>query len=94
MDWCSGSVISKIKYATYFSEANSISVLLENVDHVLALSKLIKLAFLVKFNEEALDFLMESKDCRLSVKMRHSSILLSQLTRWGFLLFCVPSNSI
>ncbi|RDX71797.1 hypothetical protein CR513_48797, partial [Mucuna pruriens] len=64
MDLCSGN-ISMIKYATYFSEAISVGVLRENVDHVLALSELIKLAFLVKFNEEAVDFLMESKDLQI-----------------------------
>ncbi|KHN17476.1 hypothetical protein glysoja_027019 [Glycine soja] len=37
----------------------------KNVDNVLALSELIKLGFLVKFNEEAVDFLMESKDLQI-----------------------------
>ncbi|KAL3021301.1 hypothetical protein AAZX31_05G188500 [Glycine max] len=43
----------------------SAGVLRENVDNVLALSELIKLGFLVKFNEEAVDFLMESKDLQI-----------------------------
>ncbi|KAK7369619.1 hypothetical protein VNO80_11661 [Phaseolus coccineus] len=38
IDWCSGSV-SMIKYVTYFSEPISVSALLQNVDHVLALSE-------------------------------------------------------
>ncbi|KAG4998936.1 hypothetical protein JHK87_020008 [Glycine soja] len=57
--------ISILKYAAYFSEAISVGVLREDVDHVIALSELIKLGFLVKFNEEAVDFLMESKDLQI-----------------------------
>ncbi|XP_061338867.1 uncharacterized protein LOC133285633 [Gastrolobium bilobum] len=64
MDWGNGNT-SMIKYATYFSEAISVGVLGENVDHVLALSQLIKLAFLLKFDEEAVNFLMESKDLQI-----------------------------
>ncbi|KAF7834061.1 ATP/DNA-binding protein [Senna tora] len=64
MDLNSGNA-ARIKYATYFSEAISVGVLCENVDHVHALSELIKLAFLLKFEEEAVDFLMESKDLQI-----------------------------
>lgn len=49
----------------HISQAISAGVLRENVDNVLALSELIKLGFLVKFNEEAVDFLMESKDLQI-----------------------------
>ncbi|MED6205579.1 hypothetical protein PIB30_118570 [Stylosanthes scabra] len=64
MDWSSGNA-SMLKYATYFSEAISVGVLSENVDHVPALSELIKLAFVLKFDEEAIDFLMESKNLQI-----------------------------
>ncbi|XP_027337858.1 uncharacterized protein LOC113851547 [Abrus precatorius] len=56
---------SLIKYATYFSETISEGVLRENHDHVPALSELIKLAFLLKFNNEAIEFLMESKNLQI-----------------------------
>ncbi|KAK4256884.1 hypothetical protein QN277_006549 [Acacia crassicarpa] len=56
---------SMIKYATYFSEAISVGILCENDDHVGALSELIKLGVLLKFNEEAIGFLMESKDLQI-----------------------------
>ncbi|TKY68752.1 hypothetical protein E2542_SST05012 [Spatholobus suberectus] len=61
MNWQSGNA-SLIKYATYFSEAISEGVLCENHDHVPALSELITLAFVLKFNNEAVEFLMESKN--------------------------------
>ena len=50
-----------IEYATYFSEAISEGVLWENNDHIGALTELIKLAFMLEFNEEAVVFLMKSK---------------------------------
>ncbi|KAG4998845.1 hypothetical protein JHK87_019917 [Glycine soja] len=68
--------ISILKYAAYFSEAISVGVLREDVDHVIALSELIKLGFLVKFNEEAVDFLMESKDLQIFLEDE-------ELSRWG-----------
>ncbi|KAI4317520.1 hypothetical protein L6164_025382 [Bauhinia variegata] len=60
-----GGSKSMIKYATYFSEAISEGVLNENVEHVPALSELIKLAFVLEFEEESVDFLMESKDLQI-----------------------------
>ncbi|KAL2319840.1 hypothetical protein Fmac_028809 [Flemingia macrophylla] len=59
MNWQNDSACL-LKYATYFSEAISEGVLCENHDHVPELSKLITLAFLLKFNDEAIEFLMES----------------------------------
>ncbi|XP_027336201.1 uncharacterized protein LOC113850066 [Abrus precatorius] len=56
---------SLIKYATYFSEAISAGVLCENHDQVLALSELITLAFVLKFNDEEIEFLMESKNLQI-----------------------------
>jgi sacsin len=49
------------KYATNFSEAISEGVLRENHDYVPALSELITLGFFLKFKNEEIDFLMESK---------------------------------
>ena len=64
MDWCSGSA-SMIKYATYFSEAISVGVLRENVDHIRSLSELIKLACMLKFEEEVVKFLMEYNNLQI-----------------------------
>ena len=77
--------ISILKYAAYFSEAISVGVLREDVDHVIALSELIKLGFLVKFNEEAVDFLMESKDLQIFLEDE-------ELSRYASLnsILCVP----
>uniref|UniRef100_A0A7N2ML14 Uncharacterized protein n=1 Tax=Quercus lobata TaxID=97700 RepID=A0A7N2ML14_QUELO len=52
-------------YATHFSEAISVGVLWGKRDHVGALSELIKLAFLLEFNEEAVMFLMKSKNLQV-----------------------------
>uniref|UniRef100_A0A2N9J2L5 Sacsin/Nov domain-containing protein n=1 Tax=Fagus sylvatica TaxID=28930 RepID=A0A2N9J2L5_FAGSY len=54
-----------IEYATYFSEAISEGVLWENNDHIGALTELIKLAFMLEFNEEAVLFLMKSKNLQI-----------------------------
>ncbi|KAK7818670.1 uncharacterized protein LOC111998780 [Quercus suber] len=54
-----------IEYATYFSEAISEGVLWEKRVHVGALSELIKLAFMMEFNEEAVMFLMKSKNLQI-----------------------------
>jgi len=67
MNW-HGQNGGMVKYATYFSEAISEGVLCENHDHVAALSELIRLAFLLKFNEEAIDFLMDSKNLQIFCK--------------------------
>ena len=56
---------NQIEYATYFSEAISDGVLWENCDHIGALSELIKLAFVLEFDEEAVRFLMESKNLQI-----------------------------
>ncbi|CAJ1949708.1 unnamed protein product [Sphenostylis stenocarpa] len=61
MNWQSEDA-SLIKYATYFSETISEGVLRENLDHVPELSKLIRLAFLLKFNSGEIEFLMESNN--------------------------------
>jgi len=64
MNW-HGENAGLVKYATYFSEVISEGVLLENHDHVAPLSELIRLAFLLKFNDEAIAFLMDSKNLQI-----------------------------
>ncbi|XP_022737360.1 uncharacterized protein LOC111290334 [Durio zibethinus] len=57
-----------LEFATYFSEAIAEGVLWEKEDQISSLSELIKLAFLLKFNEEAVDFLMKSKNLQVFVE--------------------------
>ncbi|XP_035549983.1 uncharacterized protein LOC108983697 [Juglans regia] len=54
-----------IEYATYFSEAISEGLLWENSDHIGALFDLIKLCFVLEFNEEAVEFVMKSKNMQI-----------------------------
>ncbi|XP_058745298.1 uncharacterized protein LOC131618047 [Vicia villosa] len=54
-----------LKYATYFCETISEGVLRENHDFVPALSELITLGFVLKFKNEDIDFLMESKNLQI-----------------------------
>ncbi|PQQ17198.1 uncharacterized protein Pyn_20836 [Prunus yedoensis var. nudiflora] len=61
----SGGLKSVIELATYFAEVISGGVLWENTDYIPALSGLIKLAFVLEFNEEAIDFLMKSKNLQI-----------------------------
>jgi hypothetical protein len=61
----SGGYKNIIEYATYFSEAISEGLLWENIDHIEALSELIKLGFTLEFNEEAVEFLMKSKNLQI-----------------------------
>jgi sacsin len=56
---------SIIEFATFFSEAISENVLWDRTEHIEALSELIKLAFVLDFNEEAVDFLMKSKNLQI-----------------------------
>ncbi|KAJ0052371.1 hypothetical protein Pint_01242 [Pistacia integerrima] len=55
----------RIEYATYFSEVISEGVLWDREEHISALSELIKCAFLVEFDEEAVEFLMKSKNLQI-----------------------------
>ncbi|PQQ17192.1 uncharacterized protein Pyn_20830 [Prunus yedoensis var. nudiflora] len=64
----SGGHKSIIEFATYFSEVISDGVLWEHTDHIPALSELIKLAFVLEFNEEAVDFLMKSKNLQIFIE--------------------------
>ncbi|XP_059444849.1 uncharacterized protein LOC132176607 isoform X3 [Corylus avellana] len=61
----SGGYKNIIEYATYFSEAISEGLLWENSDHIETLSELIKLGFTLEFNEEAVEFLMKSKNLQI-----------------------------
>ncbi|KAL5062996.1 hypothetical protein RYX36_024733 [Vicia faba] len=54
-----------LKYATYFCETISEGVLTENHDWVPALSELITLGFVLKFKNEDIEFLMESKNLQI-----------------------------
>ncbi|KAM1339809.1 hypothetical protein ACFX2H_038283 [Malus domestica] len=64
----SGGQKSTIEFATYFAEAISECVLWECTEHIPALSELIKLAFVLEFNEEAVDFLMKLKNLQIFVE--------------------------
>ncbi|CAK7336788.1 unnamed protein product [Dovyalis caffra] len=55
----------RMEYATYFSEAIAEGILWDKEDHINALSELIKFAVLVSFNEEAVQFLMKSKNLQI-----------------------------
>ncbi|KAL6280845.1 hypothetical protein ACE6H2_017726 [Prunus campanulata] len=61
----SGGYKSIIEFATYFSEAISEFVLWEIPDHIHALSELMKLAFVLDLDEDAVDFLMKSKNLQM-----------------------------
>ncbi|KAH0975256.1 hypothetical protein GBA52_017155 [Prunus armeniaca] len=64
----SGGHKSIVEFATYFSQVISDGVLWEHTDHIPALSELIKLAFVLEFNEEAVDFLMKSKNLQIFIE--------------------------
>ncbi|KAL9422758.1 hypothetical protein AB3S75_034938 [Citrus x aurantiifolia] len=61
----SGGCKNLIKYATQFAEIISKGVLWDREDHANALAELIKLAFLVDFDEEEVDFLMKHKNMQI-----------------------------
>lgn len=54
-----------IEYATYFAEVISKGVLWEDEDHMFELCELIKLGCLLDFNEEAIGFLMKTKNLQI-----------------------------
>ncbi|KAK8587501.1 hypothetical protein V6N12_021989 [Hibiscus sabdariffa] len=55
----------QLEYATYFSETVAEGLLWEKEDQISSLAELIKLAFLLKFDEGAVDFLMKSKNMQV-----------------------------
>nr|XP_043638568.1 uncharacterized protein LOC122609685 [Erigeron canadensis] len=56
---------SVFEYATHFAEVIADGVLWENAELVPQLSELIRLGFLVEFDEEAIEFLMKTKNLQL-----------------------------
>lgn len=58
----SGGQRSVIEYATYFSEAIAGGLLWEKEDCIDQLAELIKLGFLLEFDESAIQFLMKTKN--------------------------------
>lgn len=61
----SGGHRKNIEYATCFSEAISEGLLWENEDHIRELAELIKLAFVLEFDEGAIEFLMKTQNLQL-----------------------------
>ncbi|XP_065872779.1 uncharacterized protein [Euphorbia lathyris] len=57
-----------IEYATYFSQMIAEGVLWEKEDDISTLSELIKLAFLLNFDQEAVQFLMKSQNLQIFVE--------------------------
>ncbi|XP_031273816.1 uncharacterized protein LOC116132300 [Pistacia vera] len=64
VDRCCGHKF-RLEYATYFSKVISEGVLWDREELISALSELIKCAFLVEFDEEAVGFLMKSKNLQI-----------------------------
>ncbi|KAI8017385.1 Protein NO VEIN [Camellia lanceoleosa] len=61
----SGGHRKNIEYATCFSEAISEGLLWENEDHIRELAELIKLGFVLEFDEGAIEFLMMTQNLQL-----------------------------
>ncbi|KAH7857644.1 hypothetical protein Vadar_014947 [Vaccinium darrowii] len=61
----SGGQRSVIEYATYFSEAIAGGLLWDKEDRIDQLAELIKLGFLVEFDEYAIGYLMKTKNLQL-----------------------------
>ncbi|XP_059644204.1 uncharacterized protein LOC132285978 [Cornus florida] len=61
----SGGQKNMIKYATYFSEVISEGMLWEKEDHISQLAELMKLGYLLEFDEEAIGFLLKTKNLQL-----------------------------
>ncbi|KAL1810439.1 hypothetical protein ACET3Z_027429 [Daucus carota] len=57
-----GGPKTTIEYASHFSEVVAGGLIWENEDHTRQLADLIKLGFLVEFNEEAIMYLMKTKN--------------------------------
>ncbi|KAH7854098.1 hypothetical protein Vadar_010117 [Vaccinium darrowii] len=64
----SGGQRSMIEFATRFAEAIAEGLLWEEEDHIQPLGELIKLGFLVEFDEEAIGFLMKTKNLQVFVE--------------------------
>lgn len=64
----SGGQRSMIEFATRFAEVIAEGLLWEEEDHIQPLGELIKLGFLVEFDEEAIGFLMKTKNLQVFVE--------------------------
>lgn len=58
----------RLEFATYFSEAVAEGLLWDKEDQVSSLSELVRLAFILKFDEDAVSFLMKSKNLQVFVE--------------------------
>ncbi|KAM3381544.1 hypothetical protein P3S68_007117 [Capsicum galapagoense] len=61
----SGGYKGKLEYATYFSEVVAEGILREKEDYVPQLAELIKLGFILEFDEEAVGFLMKTNNLQI-----------------------------
>ncbi|XP_055828566.1 uncharacterized protein LOC129896657 [Solanum dulcamara] len=61
----SGGYKCKLEYATYFSEVVAEGILREKEDYVPQLAELIKLGFILEFDEAAVEFLMKTKNLQI-----------------------------
>ncbi|KAH0688120.1 hypothetical protein KY284_018673 [Solanum tuberosum] len=61
----SGGYKSKLEYATYFSEVVAEGILKEKEDFVPQLAELIKLGFILEFDEAAIEFLMKTENLQI-----------------------------
>ncbi|KAG7954179.1 hypothetical protein I3843_11G002800 [Carya illinoinensis] len=57
-----------LKYATYFAESISEGLIWNNTDRIGALSELIKLGFVLEFEEESVEFLMRTRNLQIFVE--------------------------
>lgn len=60
-----GGYKCKLEYATYFSEVVAEGILREKEDYVPQLAELIKLGFILEFDEAAVEFLMKTKNLQI-----------------------------
>ncbi|MCL7041268.1 hypothetical protein MKW94_013925 [Papaver nudicaule] len=65
VDRSSSGHMENISYATYFAEVIAEGLLWEKADHIVGLCELIKLGWLLDFEEEAIGFLLKSKNLEL-----------------------------
>ncbi|KAK9190781.1 hypothetical protein WN943_019391 [Citrus x changshan-huyou] len=68
IDRSGGGQKNLVEYAIQFAETISKGVLWDREDHINSLSELIKFAFLVEFNEEAVEILMKSKNMQIFIE--------------------------
>ncbi|XP_077227223.1 uncharacterized protein LOC143860448 isoform X2 [Tasmannia lanceolata] len=59
---------ARVEFATYFSEVISCGLLWDNPDRIAGLSELVKLGCLLEFEDNAVEFLLKSKNLQLFVE--------------------------